>query len=324
MKQLTVIIPFLNEKDEIDNTLQSIRETAGYEVDILLINDASYDKYDYRSVALKHKAKYLENKEREGVARSRDIGVEQIDTDYFLIVDGHMRFYNNNWWNIIVNNLENEERAVYYCRCKPLDTDLKIINRPSWGAYLELEGKETPHTILLPSWIRGDINPNEETLVTPCILGACYAASKSYWTYLKGLSGLQMYGSDEAYISIKVWLEGGHCILIKQIEIGHIFRDEFPYHISYPSLVFNKLLIAETLLPNNLKNNVNNILRIEEGINLKEATELLIDYSKEITQLKKYYKKISTRTFESFVEFNANIKEQSNILLRKAQEELYL
>ncbi|MFT4073016.1 MAG: glycosyltransferase family 2 protein [Dysgonamonadaceae bacterium] len=321
MKQLTVIIPFLNEKDEIEKTLQSIRNTAGYNVDILLINDASYDGYDYRSVAIKYQAIYLENEKRQGVARSRDIGIEQLDTDYFLIVDGHMRFYNNNWWNIIVNNLKNEERALYYCRCKPLDSTLKIINRPSWGAYLELDGQETPHTILSPSWIRGDISPKEEILVTPCILGACYAASRSYWLYLKGLSGLQMYGSDEAYISIKVWLEGGYCILIKQIEIGHIFRDEFPYHINYPSLVFNKLLISETLLPTKFKVHVNNILRKDEGIQLKEATELLINYSKEVTLLRKYYKKMATRTFESFVEFNERVKRQSDILLQQAKRE---
>jgi glycosyltransferase involved in cell wall biosynthesis len=47
MNQLTVIIPFLNEGREVGNTLQSIRETAGEQVDVLLVNDASYDDFDY-------------------------------------------------------------------------------------------------------------------------------------------------------------------------------------------------------------------------------------------------------------------------------------
>ncbi|MCL2652068.1 MAG: glycosyltransferase, partial [Candidatus Azobacteroides sp.] len=83
MNQLTVIIPFLNEGQEIRNTLQSIRETAGDQVDILLINDASYDNFDYKSFAKEYHATYYHNDTRMGVARSRDIGVEKITTDYF-------------------------------------------------------------------------------------------------------------------------------------------------------------------------------------------------------------------------------------------------
>ena len=43
MNKLTVIIPFLNEGEELGNTLRSIREHADGEVDILVINDASTD-----------------------------------------------------------------------------------------------------------------------------------------------------------------------------------------------------------------------------------------------------------------------------------------
>ncbi|MDR2691120.1 MAG: glycosyltransferase [Dysgonamonadaceae bacterium] len=316
MERLTVIIPFLNEKDEINNTLESIRNTAGYNVDIILINDASTDGYDYETIAIKYKVKYIFNKQRKGVAKSRDIGVELLETKYFLIVDGHMRFYNNNWWNIIIDNLKQEERALYCCKCKPIDMELKLINSPSWGAYLDLEGKENPSTILSPHWVRCELNPTQNMVVIPCVLGACYAASKPYWTYLKGLSGLQMYGSDEAYISIKVWLEGGNCILIKNVEIGHIFRDRFPYYVDYSFVIFNKLLISETLFPNKYKYNTYNIVKNTAGICLKTAMELLTAYSKEIMQLRKYYKKISTRTFDSFVEFNENIKKENNSFAR--------
>ena len=36
--QLTVIIPFLNEGNEVENTLRSIRETAGNSVEIFYAN----------------------------------------------------------------------------------------------------------------------------------------------------------------------------------------------------------------------------------------------------------------------------------------------
>ena len=51
MRNLTVIIPFLNEGAEICETVKSIRETARDNVDILLINDASStDSFDYEEI----------------------------------------------------------------------------------------------------------------------------------------------------------------------------------------------------------------------------------------------------------------------------------
>ena len=46
-KRLTVVMPFLNEGEEVGRTVRSIRETAGDSVDILVLNDDSDDGYDY-------------------------------------------------------------------------------------------------------------------------------------------------------------------------------------------------------------------------------------------------------------------------------------
>lgn len=310
MNQLTVIIPFLNEGEEIRNTLQSIRETAGDLVDILLINDASYDNFDYKSFAQEYHATYYQNETRMGVARSRDIGVEKITTDCFLIVDGHMRFYHNNWCNVIIAAIKQNDRALYCCKCRPLDQNTNYIEgKFSYGAYMEMYDKEDHYT-LSPKWIRLDIHPDQNMMKIPCVLGASYAASKRYWTYLKGLNGLKMYGSDEPYISLKVWLEGGDCILIKNIEIGHIFRDKFPYEVRDAETIFNKLLITETLLPSEDRDSVYNVLRKTEGMHLRDAMELLLDRMDEINELKSYYTKITTRSFESFIIFNDEVKEK--------------
>ncbi len=40
-KYLTVIIPFLNEGEEVVMTIKSVRETAGDLVDVITINDCS-------------------------------------------------------------------------------------------------------------------------------------------------------------------------------------------------------------------------------------------------------------------------------------------
>lgn len=47
-KYLTVIIPFLNEGEEVVMTIKSVRETAGDLVDVITINDCSTDGFPYR------------------------------------------------------------------------------------------------------------------------------------------------------------------------------------------------------------------------------------------------------------------------------------
>jgi glycosyltransferase involved in cell wall biosynthesis len=66
MNKLTAIIPFLNEGIEIEQTLASIRETAGDEVDIIVINDNSHDDTDYETVA----GKYVYNQKLKQHARN--------------------------------------------------------------------------------------------------------------------------------------------------------------------------------------------------------------------------------------------------------------
>lgn len=307
MKELTVIIPFLNEGIEIENTVQSIRETAGEAVDILLINDCSQDNHDYEHVARKYDASYHFNEERQGVAKSRDIGVSLIDTPYFILIDGHMRFYHNDWWTEVVECLKKNDRAVYCCQCRVLNTDGTMAHdMVAYGAYIEMEGHSFDQ-VLEAQWITVDAAPEDPAPDIPCVLGASYALSKRYWEHIRGLSGLRYYGSDEPYLSLKVWLEGGKCTLLKNIEIGHIFRDKPPYSVVMPDAVFNKLFIAATLLPDQLED-------IQSKLKKSFPSEYYLSQSmlsKQATMLQEhrsYYSDIFSKDYQWFNAINSKGK----------------
>lgn len=76
-----------------------------------------------------------------------------------------------------------------------------------------------------------------------------YAASRAYWQKLDGLRGLRQYGCDEQLISLKAWLDGGSCVLLKHVVLGHIYRKRMPYDVAWSVPVFNNLLVTETLFP---------------------------------------------------------------------------
>ena len=307
MNMLTAIIPFLNEGAEIQRTVASIRETAGSEVNILLINDCSEDDTDYKAVAEQYNASYYFNDSRQGVARSRDIGVELCETPYFILFDGHMRFYHNDWWKAVTEALDNNDRAIYCLRCYPLDENFQIKNVKSTGAFINF-GENTQKNILDTQWIYTDNTPDMSVIQIPCVLGACYAVSKRYWQYMSGLAGLRSYGCDEAYMSIKTWLEGGKCLLMKNIKVGHIFRKKMPYSLHQPDVVYNRLLIAELLLPMAYKNKVFRELNQTRPESYATAIKTLTEDRNMIMELRTYYRQIFTRDFESFILFNESMK----------------
>ncbi|MDR2036506.1 MAG: glycosyltransferase [Bacteroidales bacterium] len=304
MNKLTAIIPFLNEGSEIERTLASIRETAGECVDIILINDCSEDDTDYKAVAIQYGARYYYNAIRQGVARSRDIGVELCETPYFILFDGHMRFYYNHWWNEVTKVLDNNDRAAYCLRCFPLDGQFKIIDSPkSMGACINMDDN-SGNSILDIQWRYMDAIPDESLIPISCLIGACYAMSKRYWQYLKGLNGLRTYGCDEAYLSLKTWLEGGVCLLMKDIKVGHIFRQKAPYEIITQDFIYNKLLIAETVFPIANKTKIFSELHRSNPDVCDKAMMMLYENRQLVSDLKNYYRQIFTRDISTFIQFD--------------------
>lgn len=306
MKKLTVIIPFLNEGPEVCNTVQSILETSNNEVDIILVNDASYDGYDYKSIAKKYKLQYIEHKERIGVAASRDEAIEYCETDYFILLDAHMRAFEKEWHIIITEELGKDERVLLCCKTIPLDIDGKISVKNKFEGYAACIKSD-----FSIEWIYYDISPNKDIIDIPCVLGASYACKKTYWQYLRGLSGLKSYGMDEQMISLKVWLEGGRCRLLKSLSFGHIFRtsETIPYKIESIDFLYNKLYIAELFINNKYKFRLLRNLRKEYNDNLyNSAVDMLLSEKSDILEQKKYYNRIFNRDYDFFVDFNNKIK----------------
>lgn len=251
--ELTLIIPFLNEGEEVENTIKSFREFGGDRMDIIVINDCSYDSYPYMAhLTAIPGVTYILNRERFGVAASRDKGVELCRTPYFLLLDAHMRAYDDSWLSEIPHLLHQNDRRILCCQNKALvkDDDGNVAedqdNPIHYGARLVITRRPPVPGI---DWYDEEREPDNDIESIPAILGAGYAASRRYWHKIGGLRGLRQYGCDEQLISLKTWLDGGSCVLLKHIVLGHIYRDRMPYDVAWSIPIFNNLLVTETLFP---------------------------------------------------------------------------
>lgn len=129
-KKLTVVIAFLNESEEVKNTIGSVREWVGDKVDIVVVNDCSDDGYNYDADLKPIDIAYYINSNRMGAARSKEFGISKIKTPYFLLLDAHMRFYDSAWLEILVNTLDQNDRQILCCQTKVLKKSGKRVFEP--------------------------------------------------------------------------------------------------------------------------------------------------------------------------------------------------
>ena len=299
--KLTAVISFLNEGKEVENTVSSVLEFAEGKIDIIVINDGSSALYDYEEMLAPYPdVAYIRNDKRKGVAACRDMGVEMTKTPYFILLDSHMRFYREGWVDEITRLLDEDDRRIFCCQTKPLEKDesdeiISIRSKTPYGARINFTDDST---LLDPKWrIISDPEPKSSVIDVPCVLGATYAGSRRYWKYLRGYEGLRLYGLEEPYISMKAWLEGGKCQLIKNIEVGHIYRSRSPYRIANDEITYNRIVIASLLLPDELKSHVFDTCRKQSESLYLDIIELLTNNAEQLNELGKYYRSIWNREF---------------------------
>jgi len=311
---LTIIITFLNEGDEVGNTLDSIISTAVTNPNIILINDASDDEYPYSNILLKYNnVTYIKNETRLGVASCRNMGVNLCTSPYFLLLDAHMRFYDQGWDNKLIKVLNENHNSLICSQTKVLRKNNEgnvyadVPSKQHFGAYIDPKD-------LSARWNKYDICEQDDIIEIPCVLGAAYAMNKKYWEYLRGLDGLLSYGMDEQLLSIKVWLEGGRCLLIKKFIVGHVYRDVFPYHISNKELIYNRLLIAELFFPSVIKKKIFSLYQVYSNELYTESNIMLKKNKQYIQMYKKYLKSIFKNNISFFLKKNNKINTKNNSL----------
>ena len=159
-----------------------------------------------------------------------------------------MRFYAQDWHQVINDTIDNDPNALYCTRSCPLKRggvyDGGVTGH---GASMTLEAEDFNKS-LQPKWNTSKLAAGGTSYI-PCVLGGNYASRREFFLGIGGYRGLHRYGGEEALVSIKTWLSGGNCQLIEDVEIGHIYRDEqgAPWSGNIKYYHFNKLATAAIL-----------------------------------------------------------------------------
>lgn len=308
MKKLTILITFRNEGRQVFKTVRNINNYCNTELfDIICLDDASDDGYDYSEVEVFEHVRYVRNETRLGVAGNRDKGVAVSETDYVLLLDGHMRFFNDAITPLI-GYLEKYPRTLFCLQSRILkEQDGRVYvnqNTPiSRGARINFEW-DKPISVLSSEWEylqRKDYLTDRIDI--PSVLGAAYAIERNYYLHLHGLNGLAQYGLDETLLSAKVWLEGGRCVLLRELEAGHIYRKKSPNGINRKAVLYNRMICAELLFPAEVRKQY--YASIAARPFYPQLRQYIRQILPEIREERHYLESIFCRTFDDLLKLNA-------------------
>lgn len=250
--QISIVITTLNDNPECEATCRSLIDTCHTEPEIIVIDDGSETPFvPSEEIADSVRVERLER--RIGVGPARHYGATLARFKYLFLTDSHMRF-TDGWDKAALEHLEEHPRSLYCTTCRGLSKDNMDIEKPSGlyhGAGINFFGLDPKDVnkwqIIEGVWLK-EVKKKDDYVI-PCVMGANYFIDKEYFFFLGGLKMLRQYGSDEPYLSLKVWLSGGEVRLMKDVHVGHQFRKKTHYRNGNTEMCYNKLMTATTLFP---------------------------------------------------------------------------
>ena len=312
--ELTVIIPFKNEGVEIEKTVASVRATS--KCNIILINDCSNDGFDYKKVSDKFGCEYYESSYPLGVAGGRNLGVSKASTPYIILLDGHMRFYDDNWDIRILKHLKEHPNSI-------ITSNSSIFKKEGDNPYENEDGKDVDKVhgskaavvnLREPGWEfsgkwtskTGILDLPDELTQCSCVMGAFYAVSKDWWNHIGGLQGLVGWGYDEPLMCIKTYLAGGKCFLLRDFFVGHLYRGKSPYITYNAGIDSNQIYLINLFSPDNKIEEYEGNLKKRIGeARFKQAKQAFLNRYDDFEKFKEYfYSKVVKLTWEEFLEIN--------------------
>lgn len=300
MKRITIVMPFLNEGTEPGNTIRSILDTTRPgEVEIIAIDDCS--QHLQSDLSMFPDVRVIRNAYRIGSGACKHMGASMASTPNLLIIDAHMRFRNDNWVDQLIDALDREPQTIFCTTCvqlKPENMKLEEATTKYYGANLVLINTDNPDStiagqILEPKWAQMQ-SPEEYEI--PCVLGANYAMKTDWFLRIRGMEGLQQWGGEEAFMSLKSWRAGGACKVLRTVEIGHMFRSHAPYETPIYHMYYNKLLICALIFPQHITDQL--LSHLPNSFERQLAEQQLQAEGHRIAEMRSYYERIFSRSME--------------------------
>nr|CDS34025.1 polypeptide N acetylgalactosaminyltransferase 14 [Hymenolepis microstoma] len=244
---VSVIFVAHNEKEIIlNNTIRSLLENTPHSLlkEIIVVDDHSNPKIDFKSSTFDVQVTLIRNRERQGLIRSRLIGVNLASGKVLIFSDSHIKF-EPNWLEALLIRLisyESEEAnpkllilspfisafteddleypAAEYLR-GGFNWDLSFTWEPMSDE--EKDSLNTHGRLLNFTWLS---LPRPTPVLAGSVIATLASPFKAFGAFDKNMS---IWGGENIEISLRAWMCGGRVEIIPCSRVSHLFKSSHGY-----------------------------------------------------------------------------------------------
>lgn len=261
--ELSILIPHHNEGLAfIQDAVESIEDTIDVSYEIIIIDDGSRDPLpDMEGTTV------IRHDVNRGVGAAFTTGAMAARADNLWIQGSDIRYIPNEWASKMIKAVDDNPKSVICTICVGLNTEtsdgmnLEVRRSRSRrnGSNVLVYHDHISHpkkaenfrNIIECQWL--PVNRTATGLVEiPCVLGAAYIVKKEWFDYMDPWRLHKSWGTLEPLLGMTSWLMGGSNLCNHDVETGHIFKRTGTHGTSMSHVVFNKLLAATLLFPEDL------------------------------------------------------------------------
>ena len=229
-RMISVVITAFNEGDEVQRTVDSVRENTPSPHEIILVDDGSTDGCCEREVS---RVRLVRHPERIGVAFSRNSGCQFAQGDVLAFLDAHQRV--NPGCLDACAALARDSAGIVWPAVQNFGDDDQI----GYGANLVLSRE---HGYFEGRWRLRP--PAEEIVPITTLICPGYVMSRAVYVRVRWVEALRGWGASEPAIAIKAFFTGVPILHFRAPHAWHLFRKEIPYAAFSHAVWRNQALVA--------------------------------------------------------------------------------
>lgn len=296
--KLSIVIPSRNEAGLLD-TLKSLYVHSKGSFEVIIVDDCT-DTDKWTEPLKKKNQTVLRAFPPVGFGGAIQMGIDKAKSDNIYICGARTRF-TDGWLEGTIKHIEAEPKTLFSVKnpvIKEPFTEIKDAKQITWGGtiYYKKENHWMKYLINFPNRTKepkGDIVDGA--------YGGSYALKKSWWKHIHGLDMIDTRGGCNQFLSLKTWMAGGKCKVMKDVTVGNIYREFCSYPVGLDSILNNRLMIMCVLFG---MSKVPEILETFHGHKELPLLKLYLgEYYGKIYKEHKYMKSIKAANINTHLKF---------------------